>query len=312
MKGLVPLSIFTLAWQLSVFSVAGFATVRPMIARVVTPTSLATRPPKTTNAPQSTAASMPQHASPLFCQSHHSLPINTRRLSLWKRLWQALRQSRWSRKIRHALVVLLAVASVRCTVLPAQASSTAVSTSSLPSPKERLLASSKADALVDRYVQQHLFHDDLGKDPIASIYREGFYDAVQGKYPAAVQQVTADVWGGAAQGGATSIQRTDRGNLFTAALQVLQKRLGLDQGAALAVLAAGCVVAAPFSFLVVGMIIGGASKRNMNRVMKKRYGDTYTVDATIKTEEDVEAPDDDEDEDDEDKKDDDDDDDDDE
>jgi hypothetical protein len=69
------------------------------------------------------------------------------------------------------------------------------------------------------------------------------------------------------------------------------------------------------------MMIGGVSKRNMNKVMKQRYGDTYTVDATIKPEEDVEAPDDEDDDeddddddndDDDDKKDDDDDDDDDE
>ena len=65
-------------------------------------------------------------------------------------------------------------------------------------------------------------------------------------------------------------------------------------------IAASFVVAGPSAFLFVGMVIGGASKRNMNKVMKKRYGDSYTVDATIRTEEDVEAPDDDEDDEDED------------
>jgi hypothetical protein len=45
------------------------------------------------------------------------------------------------------------------------------------------------------------------------------------------------------------------------------------------------------------MVIGGMSKRNVNNTMKKRYGDTYTVDATIKPEDDVEAPDDDDDDD---------------
>jgi hypothetical protein len=43
------------------------------------------------------------------------------------------------------------------------------------------------------------------------------------------------------------------------------------------------------------MMIGAQNKRSINRLMKKPYGETYTVDATIKVEEDVEVPDDDED-----------------
>jgi len=54
-------------------------------------------------------------------------------------------------------------------------------------------------------------------------------------------------------------------------------------------------VSGPSLFLVGGMVIGGFSKRSINKVMKDRYGDTYTVDATVKEPEDVEAPDDDDD-----------------
>ena len=144
-----------------------------------------------------------------------------------------------------------------------------------------------------------MFDDDT-YDPIESTYREAYDDATRGTYPQALREVTSSVLG---QEGVKSVSKEERsgiGLLLTTAISALQKR-GLSETASVIVLAAAFVVAGPSLFLFVGMIVGGMSKRNINRVMKQRYGDTYTVDATVKEPEEVEAPDDeDEDEDDED------------
>ena len=173
---------------------------------------------------------------------------------------------------------------------------------------ERLLqhTSPKVDDLIDRYVRQHMFDDDCGmSDPIASTYREAYQDATTGRYPAALREVTAQVWQGqdkamatsTAQAGADEENGLNIGRLLTTAVQTLQTKAGLSETAALLVLAGTFVVAGPSAFLLAGMIIGGISKRNMNRLFQKRYGEDYTVDASVKKEEIVEAPDDDEDDD---------------
>jgi hypothetical protein len=156
------------------------------------------------------------------------------------------------------------------------------------------------EAIVDRYVRRHAF-DDETYDPIESAYREAHQDAVEGQHPAAIREIAGRLVSGSA---AAAARDADGGGGFggflTSATGALQKRAGLSEQAAAWVLAAAFVVAGPSLFLFTGMVIGGMSKRNINRVMRERYGDTYTVDATIKQEETVEAPDDDEDEDDED------------
>jgi hypothetical protein len=211
--------------------------------------------------------------------------------------------------------------------LPSHASTAAAATSHNPV-IERLTqaVSPSLDNMVNRYVKDHMFDDDV-YDPVESIYREAVDDAASGKYPVALREIASSSLGGDAGG---SMSRGDRdgntagasiANLLTGAIAALQKRAGLSQQAAILVLAGTFVVAGPMMGLFGMMMIGGVSKRNMNKVMKQRYGDTYTVDATIKPEEDVEAPDDEDDDeddddddndDDDDKKDDDDDDDDDE
>jgi hypothetical protein len=145
---------------------------------------------------------------------------------------------------------------------------------------------------------------DNADDPITSLYREAYHDATTGAYPQALAQVRASVLG---TDGKTITAQSENDssnnpitNLLPSALQFLRQKLGVSETVALVIVAGSLVVAGPFAALVVGMIIGGASKRNMNRVMKKRYGDTYTVDATIRPEEDVEAPEDDDDDDDDD------------
>ena len=71
----------------------------------------------------------------------------------------------------------------------------------------------------------------------------------------------------------------------------------MSESTAILLLAGTFVFAGPVLFATVGMMVGNQSKRQINSVMKQRYGDTYTVDATIKPDEDVELPDEDEDDD---------------
>jgi hypothetical protein len=164
------------------------------------------------------------------------------------------------------------------------------------------------DTMVHRYVKSHMFDDDV-YDPVESIYREANDDAVVGKYPSALREIASSALGKADGGGGGMARNGDRGEdtagasiaaALTGAIAALEKRTGLSQQAAILVLAGTAVVAAPMMGLFGMMMIGGVSKRNMNKVMKQRYGDTYTVDATSKPEEDVEAPDDEDDDDDDD------------
>lgn len=233
-------------------------------------------------------------------------------MSPLSRLATTLLQLRFKlgRKLRRAAIVMWSAAviwaaSSNLNIQPCHASTMA--------PKqpiqERILSvtSPSLDTIVERYVEKYMFDDDT-YDPVESLYREAYKDATQGTYPRALKEVTGSVFGQeSGKGLASSGEKSGEnmfGNAIVSTLGFLKKR-GLSESTAIAVLAASFVVAGPFVFLVGGMIIGGASKRNMNKVMKKRYGDTYTVDATIRTEEDVEAPDDEDDDEDEDDEDDD-------
>ena len=206
-------------------------------------------------------------------------------------------------KLRRVAVVawtaaFIWMASCNLNVPPAHASTTIAPQEPL---QERVLSatSPSLERIVDRYVERHMFEAD-SYDPVESLYREAYNDATQGTYPRALKEVTTSILG---QESSKGVVDNTGGNIFgsllTSALGLLKKR-GLSETMAIAVLAGSFVVAGPFAFLLASMMIGGASKRNMNKVMKKRYGETYTVDATIKTEEDVEAPDDDDEDDDED------------
>ncbi|GAX18974.1 hypothetical protein FisN_8Hh195 [Fistulifera solaris] len=155
------------------------------------------------------------------------------------------------------------------------------------------------DTIIDRYVKEHMFNDDT-YDPIESAYREAYDDAVHGTYPQALREVTGV--GAASTETPTNsnpvsnvLSKIDLGAMLTSMLTFIKNKLQLNETSAIMVLAAIFVVGGPFAFLFTGMVIGGMSKRNMNRLMKKRYGDSYTLDATMKTEETVEAPDDDDD-----------------
>jgi hypothetical protein len=178
-------------------------------------------------------------------------------------------------------------------------SSVASTTTASSTPVERIMSATSLslDKIVDGYIQEHMFDDDTF-DPVESAHREAFADATVGSYPQALRDVTARVLGQESKSltSTESGEGTGIGSLLTSAVGALQKR-GLSESTAIFVLASMFVVAGPCSFLFTGMIIGGMSKRSINRTMKQRYGDTYTVDATMKPEESVEAPDDEEDDD---------------
>ena len=231
---------------------------------------------------------------------------------LWNpKLFDAIRkrQRNWKRRWTTVVVAVLFWCTATFLVIPpppAHASSSSSVTASRPPVTERLLqhTSPKVDDLIDRYVRQHMFDDDYSDaDPVASTYREAYTDATTGRYPAALREVTAQVWQGrdkALAGTAAADEGNNAlniGRLLTAAVQTLQTKVGLSETTALFVLAGTFVVAGPSAFLLGGMIVGGISKRNMNRLFQKRYGEDYTVDATVKKEEMVEAPDDEEDDD---------------
>jgi len=204
-------------------------------------------------------------------------------------------------------VVAIWIGSARVHTAPCHATPR----TSLAAPIERILSSTSRslDSIVDGYVRRHMFREE-SYEPVESLYREAFEDATTASYPTTLQAIDASSMGG--EVGARSVSRSSGeagiGNLLTSAISTMQKRLNVGEGTAVAILAAMFVVAGPSAFLFMGMVIAGMSKRNINKVMKQRYGDTYTVDATIKTDVDVEAPEDDDDENDDDGEDDDDDD----
>jgi hypothetical protein len=153
--------------------------------------------------------------------------------------------------------------------------------------------------------------DDDAYDPVESLYREAYHDATVGQHPRALAEVTGSALGsggfGIADASADAAGKgmrlrspiTSEGfaTWLTSTVQKLTQR-GMSETGAIVLLAGVFVIAGPSIFLFVGMIIGGISKRNIRSVMKKRYGDTYTVDATIRTDDEVKAPDDDDEDDD--------------
>jgi hypothetical protein len=248
----------------------------------------------------SSAFSTPQHPTSI---GGFSTTQQTRRSHLFAQQYTKQRPklfSRVSQSLRRrckltGTSLLFAASAFLASPKPAQASAP-------PAVLESILekTSPSLDAIIDRYVKEHMFNDDT-YDPIESAYREAYDDAVHGTYPQSLREVTGV--GAASTETPTSrnpltnwLAKIDLGALLTSMLIFIQNKLQLNESSAILLLAAVFVVGGPFAFLFTGMVIGGMSKRNMNRLMKKRYGDSYTLDATMKTEETVEAPEDDDDE----------------
>ena len=138
-----------------------------------------------------------------------------------------------------------------------------------------------------------MFDDDVGNN-FESTFREAYDDATTRQYPTALK----DVMGEEEQKNLlTSHRKRDMGQLFVAAARFVQGRTGLSENVVTILFASFVVIGAPFSLLMAFMVVNGISKRRMEQEFKQRYGDSYSVDATLKPEDTVEAPPDEEDDD---------------
>jgi hypothetical protein len=148
------------------------------------------------------------------------------------------------------------------------------STQVAPASESRSFLSASLDQIADRYVKDHMFDDDV-YEPVESAFREAVGDKIQGTHPKALSEITSSVLG---QGGVkTDSQASAKGvgGFMLSGINFLKGR-GLSETAAILVLTGTFVVAGPIAFLCFGMMVGNQSKRQLNSVMKKRYGDTYT------------------------------------
>ena len=189
------------------------------------------------------------------------------------------RRSSISRRIRRSAGVVAGAALIWASARagPARASSPAAAAAPNEGPSAARLS---LERMVDSYVEEVMFDDDA-YDPVESVYREAVEDAVRGSHPRALGDVASSVFGrdgaravrGEGAGGKSS---KGFGGAMLSSVQFLQRRAGLTETAAILVLSGTFVVAGPMAFLLVSMMVGAQSKRQMNSVMKKRYGDTYT------------------------------------
>lgn len=156
--------------------------------------------------------------------------------------------------------------------------------------------SSSLDQMVEKYVKERMFDDDI-YDPVESIYREAMDDRLKGSHPKDLKEITSSVLGQ----NVVKADMKESGTGFSGALMKtvnFLRKQGLSEMQAIALLTSFFVIGVPaFLFLTI-MQIATQNKRSMNRLMKKRYGQTYTVDASEKIEEDIDIPDDDDDDDD--------------
>lgn len=178
-----------------------------------------------------------------------------------------------SRKIRRSVGVLLSAAlfwfgAAGLRTTPSHASTTVAPISSST-------RTATLDKMVDGYVKDHMFDDDA-YEPVESVYREAIADKVKGSYPKTLSEIASSVLG--REGVKTDEQKSASGigGLLLNSIKFLQRKAGLTETAAIIVLTGSFVVAGPLAFVVAGMMVGAQSKRQMNSVMKTRYGDTYT------------------------------------
>ena len=196
-------------------------------------------------------------------------------------------------KLRRSMLVILLVSIVWSTAIsglhipPASAaSSTTAATQVFP------------EKVVEKYVQTHMFDNEM-HDSVASTYRESHYDNNVGSHANALQEITTSIVG---ESGKLIGNQAERGvnpvaSFLMSVVGFLEKR-GIKETRAIALLTTLVFASASATFLVGSMAISLMFKRGINREMKARYGENCSIDATIKKEEDVEAPDDDDDDDD--------------
>lgn len=209
----------------------------------------------------------------------------------------------WKQFRRSTLVLSMAAFIWMSSLSMSHASTTTTTTSTTASSNNPTIiskivpSSTRADAsldrLVQRYIQDYMFADDI-YDPLESAFREAYDDVTKGTYPRQLSEVTSSVLGqsGSTMVGTTTTTTTssssssgssmsegteDRvGRWLLQTIRMFQRRFGVSETTAINIMAAIFVVAGPCIFLFFGMIVGGMSKRQINRIMKQRYGDTYT------------------------------------
>eukprot|EP00536_Pseudo-nitzschia_multiseries_P009661 jgi/Psemu1/306726/fgenesh1_kg.277_\ len=170
--------------------------------------------------------------------------------------------------------------------------------SSMSTSTTRNVFSSSLDQMVDKYVKGHMFDDDA-YDPVESIYKEAMDDRLKGSYPRELKETTSAILGQDVVKAERKGSGAGVSGLLMKSVGILQKQ-GLSEIQAIGLVVGILVFGFPAAVLGFGMQIGNRSRRSMNKLMKKRYGETYSVDATEKIEDDVDIPDDDDDDDDDD------------
>jgi len=140
--------------------------------------------------------------------------------------------------------------------------------------------SSSLDQIVDGYVKGHMFDDDV-YDPVESIYREAMDDRLKGTYPKDLKETTSSVLGQNVIKAEKKASGTGFSGVLMKAVSFLRKQ-GLSEMQAIALLTGTFVLGAPTLIFSALMQVVTQNKRSMNRLMKERYGETYTVDASEK------------------------------
>lgn len=186
-------------------------------------------------------------------------------------------------KVRKWTVTVLAAAMLWFAAAgysPAYASTTSPPTmpTSSSTPTHRLW-SATLDDMVDRYVKDHMFDDDV-YDPVESAFRETYDDITYGTYPNKLNDITASVLGKSVVAAVDGNGSSDANNnkviaVFLRASQVLTKTFGLSETLAQVVLAVTAFAGSFFSFVAVFGGISFVLKQNLKRELKKRYGDDY-------------------------------------
>lgn len=141
-----------------------------------------------------------------------------------------------------------------------------------PTAIQKILPSASLDKMVDRYVKDYMFDDDV-YDPVESTIRETFEDATSGEYPKALEDITVGIFGKRA------IKRDESGNGIIKVVKVGEQilvRLGLSELAAQVALATTTFALIAGSFVTAIGLLGASIKGRMGRKMKRRYGDDFT------------------------------------
>jgi hypothetical protein len=266
---------------------AMMSNIRPSIISLLLVTALLVSNVAAFSAPQSSI-----RQSPLFGVSHppmktiqlyanqgfekerqQRLPLLTRFLSRTAHQVSMQRISKLATKFRRALALVCVSAMLW---FGSGASPAYAAPSSAGATIQRVLPSASLDQMVNRYVKDHMFDEDV-YDPLESIYREAYQDSTVGRYPKVLKEITSSVIG--------KEKVAKEHNAVMSTMLDLSKglqKMGLSEGTAVAVMAGSVVIGTPLFLTVFVSSYISFNKRRLVGGMKKRYGDDYTVDAAAK------------------------------